>query len=57
VTHTKIDFDLKVKQSLCRPGQALRASGDEAARISRQSAHEGIKVVSPMQWPCLPPRQ
>jgi len=23
--------------------------------ISRQSAHEGGKVVSPMHWPSLPP--
>jgi len=28
----------------------------EAARISRESAHEGGKVVSPMRRPHLPPR-
>ena len=28
---------------------------DEAPRISRQSAHEGVKVVSPTHRPHLPP--
>jgi hypothetical protein len=27
----------------------------ETPRISRQSAHEGGKAVSPMHWPSLPP--
>ena len=27
----------------------------EAPQISRHSAHEGGKVVSPTQWPPLPP--
>jgi len=29
----------------------------EALRISRQSAHEGGKVVSPKHWPLLPLRR
>jgi hypothetical protein len=29
----------------------------ETAKISRQSTHEGSKVVSPMHWPPLPPRR
>jgi hypothetical protein len=42
-------YDLKkVKQSHYKPGQALR-------EISRQSAHEGGKVVNPMHRPPLPP--
>jgi hypothetical protein len=45
----------KVKQSHYGPGQALKVS--EAPRISRQSAYESGKVVSPKHWPHLPPRK
>ena len=38
----------KVKQSHYRPGKA---------QISRQSAHESGKVVSPTHQPHLPPRK
>ena len=50
---SKIMVKIKVKLFLYRP---VGVQEVEAARIPRQSAHEGGKVVSPTHRPPLPPR-
>jgi hypothetical protein len=47
----------KVKLSRYRPEQAQRVPEGWGSQISRQSTHEGGKVVSHMHRPPLPPRK
>jgi len=51
---TALPFKTKVKQSHYRPEQAQRVPGVSRSQISRQSAHEGGKVVSLTHRTSLP---
>jgi hypothetical protein len=51
------EVKVKVKQSHYRHGQAHKVRGAWGSQISRQSADEGDKVVSPTHRPPLPPPQ
>jgi hypothetical protein len=46
---------IKIKLARYRPGGTLGVPGGWGSRISRQSTHEGGKVVSPTHRPSLPP--
>ena len=53
-----VEVQVKAKLSLYRPGQALWAPGGRDSQgISKQSAHEGGKVISPRHHLPLPPRR
>jgi hypothetical protein len=46
---------IKIQQSHYRPGKALRVSRGWGSQISRLSAYEGGKFISPTHWPHLSP--
>jgi hypothetical protein len=48
---------VKVKLSCYRPEQVFGVPGGSGSRISKQSAHEGGKAVSPTHRPSLTPRR
>ena len=53
----EVGKNVKVKESHYRLGRPLRVPGVWGSQISRQSAHEGGKVVSPTYRPPLTPRK
>jgi hypothetical protein len=54
-SHFIFRCSVKVNKSRYRPEQALKLPGGGGSQISRQSAHEGGKVVNPAHRPPLPP--
>ena len=53
-TETISKYIMEVKQSHYKPGQALSVPAGWGSQISRQSVHEGGKVVSSTHRPLLP---
>jgi len=49
-----VSCDKKIKQTLYRLGEFLTIPAVSGAQISRQSTHEGSRVVSPTHRPPLP---
>jgi len=55
--HIRTFSKAKVKRSHYRSGQAHRVPESWDSKVSRQSAHEGDKIVSPTHRPPLPSRK
>ena len=57
ISQLYIPEDRKIKQSHYRLVQTLRVPRRWGSQISRQSTHDGGKVVSPTHRPSLPPQE
>ena len=56
LTELNIPYNALTSKKLKIPVQAMKDPGERGTQISRQSAHECVKVIRPTHRPPSPPR-